>query len=245
MDEKCRGDEQIELMPFVLPRTVSSAEESAMQCLGLLDLSGARSAVGALLAEAISTAPDPRHASYLLYDLLSRIDRFAAAQAGLPQRGIGERLTLVRRLAGCRSAEDLVASFWLAFDEMTAALGSLSPPGHPAVEQVKAYVRKNYMHKIALSDIADAVGISRNYLSHLFKRHCGLTVTEFIQRTRMKEAEELLMNGGKTVSEIGYLVGYQNYRDFHRNFVKYQKTSPKKFRQFRAYRKVGAQPPSL
>ncbi len=228
-------------MGAVLPRTVSSAEEDAMRRLGLLNLPAARASIDSLLAEALKVAPDCRHASLLFYDLLSRIDRFTSEQAGLPRRGIAERVTLVSRLAGTRTTDELVKVFWAAYDEITVGLGALSPPGHPAVEQVKAYVRKNYMHKLALSEIARAVGISRNYLSHLFKRHCGLTVTEFIQRTRMKEAEKLLMIGGKSVSEIGYLVGYQNYRDFHRNFVKYMKTSPKKFRQVRAFRKAGAQ----
>jgi len=243
MDERYReGNGDASLTGATLPRTVSNEEEDAMRRLGLLDLPGARASIDLCLTEALSLAPDGRHASLLLYDLLSRIDRFTSEQAGLPRRGIAERLSLVRRLVAARSGDELLEVFWTAFDEITAGLGALSPPGHPAVEQVKTYVRKNYMRKIALSEIARAVGISRNYLSHLFKRHCGVTVTEFIQRTRMKEAERLLLTGGKTVSEIGYLVGYQNYRDFHRNFVKYQKTSPKRFRQYKALRRNGPQP---
>jgi AraC-like DNA-binding protein len=60
----------------------------------------------------------------------------------------------------------------------------------------------------------------------------------------MREAERLLLAGGRTVSEIAYLVGYQNYRDFHRNFVRFQRISPKKFRQARvaARRPLGAMP---
>jgi len=216
-----------------LPRTVAPTEEEAIRRLALLDLNGARAAVETLLKEAIQHSPSPAHASYLLYDLLNRIERVVCDHQGIPQRGLSERLFTVRRLASARSSDDLLRIFWATYDTLTRPLGDSSQIGHPAVEQVKHFVRANFNHKIALAEIARAVGVSRNYLSHLFRRHCGVTVTEFIHRTRMKQAESLLLNGGMTVSEIAYLVGYQNYRDFHRNFVRYEKTSPKKFRQFR------------
>ena len=47
----------------------------------------------------------------------------------------------------------------------------------------------------------------------------------------------LLARGGHRISEIAYLVGYQNYRDFYRNFVKYEKASPREVqRQLRRTR---------
>jgi len=216
-----------------LPRNITPSEEDAIRRLALLDLGGARAAVERLLKEAVLQAPTPSQASYLLYDLLSRVERVVCDHQGVPQRGFAERLATIRRLTATRTSEELQLAFWALYDGLTKPLGAHSQVGHPAVEQVKNFVRANFNHKIALAEIARAVGVSRNYLSHLFRRHCGVTVTEFIHRTRMKQAEELLLNGGMTVSEIAYLVGYQNYRDFHRNFVRYEKTSPKKFRQFR------------
>jgi AraC-like DNA-binding protein len=214
-------------------RTVCTPEEEALQRLEMLDLDGARAAFEALLTEALRETSDLRDLSHLLYDVLSRVERTVWRHDGLPRHGLRERLVLVRHLHAATSTLDLVARFWGAFEQCTQPLGALTPPGHPAVEQVKTFVRTNYTSKIALAEIARAVGVSRNYLSHLFKRHCGVTVTEYIHRTRMTEAEKLLLNGRRTVSEIAFTVGYQNYRDFHRNFVKYRKTSPKKFRQFR------------
>jgi AraC-like DNA-binding protein len=41
----------------------------------------------------------------------------------------------------------------------------------------------------------------------------------------------LLAVGGRSISEIAYLVGYQNYRDFYRNFVKYERASPRQARR--------------
>ncbi len=215
-------------------RRAGSLEENLVRRLALLDLQGARAASEELLHETLDRTQDCSQASYILYDVLSRVDRVVADHQGLPPREIGGRLQIVSRFASARSREDLLAVFWSAFAAATEPLEALAPKGHPAVEQVKAFIRQNYARKLTLSEIARAVRVSRNYLSHLFKRHCSLTVTEFLHRTRMKEAERLLLIGDRTVSEIAYLVGYQNYRDFHRNFVRYAKTSPKKYRQFTA-----------
>ena len=73
--------------------------------------------------------------------------------------------------------------------------------------------------------------MSRNYLSTLFKKQCGSTITDYIHRVRMQRAELLLLAGGRTISEVAYMVGYQNYRDFYRNFVKFTNSSPTRFRQ--------------
>jgi YesN/AraC family two-component response regulator len=39
-----------------------------------------------------------------------------------------------------------------------------------------------------------------------------------------------MRDGTPSLSVVAARVGYQNYRDFHRNFVRYRSTSPKKFR---------------
>lgn len=245
MDENFCAEESLPEALTYLPRTTAPSEEDAVRRLTLLDLPGARAAVESFLKESIQHAQNPLQASYLLYDLLSRTECVVAEHQGIPQRGLPERLSIVRRLAAARTNEDLLWAFWSAYDSITKPISTPAQIGHPAVEQVKSFIRENYTHKIALAEIAMAVGVSRNYLSHLFRRHCGVTVTEFIHRIRIRQAESLLTHGGRTVSEIAYLVGYQNYRDFHRNFVKYEKTSPKKFRQFKtlARRPASTLPP--
>ncbi len=219
------------------------SEDDLVRQLMLLDAAGARAAAGLLARRAIADAPDPRQASYLLFDLLCRADRAVSDAAGLPRRDSGARMALASRLAGERTSEELFAAFLACYHDIAAPLDLRRSDGHPAVELVKEFVRRNYARKLTLAEIAQAVRISRNYLSHLFRRHCKQTVTEFLHRTRMKEAESLLASGERTVSQIAYLVGYQNYRDFHRNFVRYAKTSPKKFRQVTALTRRPPAPP--
>jgi two-component system response regulator YesN len=104
------------------------------------------------------------------------------------------------------------------------------------VPRARAFIEQNYASKLSLRHVAEFLNVSRNYLSGLFRKECGCTITEFIHQTRVRRAQTLLMAGGRTVSEIGYQVGYQNYRDFYRNFVKHENSSPTRYRQVRAPR---------
>ena len=58
-----------------------------------------------------------------------------------------------------------------------------------------------------------------------------MTLTSYIQRVRINHARRLLAEGGESISEIAYRVGYRNYRDFYRNFVKHENASPRAVRE--------------
>jgi two-component system response regulator YesN len=58
-----------------------------------------------------------------------------------------------------------------------------------------------------------------------------MTLTAYVHRVRLEHARMLLAAGDHTISEIAYLVGYQTYRDFYRNFVKYEQSSPRQARK--------------
>jgi AraC-like DNA-binding protein len=54
-----------------------------------------------------------------------------------------------------------------------------------------------------------------------------VNLTSYLHRVRLEHAMLLLASGERSISEIAYLVGYQNYRDFYRNFVKRKSASPR------------------
>ena len=79
--------------------------------------------------------------------------------------------------------------------------------------------------------MAAILHVSPNYLSRLFRRETGLTLTAFVHRVRLDHAVALLGESNRSISEIAYRVGYQNYRDFYRNFVKVEQASPREVRR--------------
>ncbi len=101
---------------------------------------------------------------------------------------------------------------------------------HPAVTKAMDYVTQHYHERVALNDVADHVRLSPSYLSALFSREAGMTLTDFIHRTRVERAKRLLRDTDKGVSEIAFDVGFQNVTHFNYVFRKVEDTSPSQFR---------------
>ena len=100
------------------------------------------------------------------------------------------------------------------------------------VIQVMSYIKRNYRNSILLRDIADHVHLSPNYLSGLFRKTVGITITEYLMSVRMRNAIVYLINSDKTIQEICEAVGYNSYEHFERLFKRRFGISPKEFRKY-------------
>lgn len=107
-----------------------------------------------------------------------------------------------------------------------------SPVLSDIVVQVMSYIKHNYRNSITLEDIADSVHLSPNYLSGLFRKTIGITITEYLMSVRMRNAIVYLINSDKTIQEISEAVGYNSYEHFERLFKRRFGISPKEFRQY-------------
>lgn len=167
----------------------------------------------------------------LLVDALQKVNRRVHHGSAEEWRCQRNRMSLIEVFAGCGSATVARDRFLPALDRLLEPLQAARPARHPLVERATDYIRRSYQRRISLSRVAEKLNVSPNYLSRLFRRETGVTLTAFIQRTRLDRARTLLAERGPSISEIAYRVGYQTYRDFYRNFVKYEKASPREVRR--------------
>ena len=99
------------------------------------------------------------------------------------------------------------------------------------MQQVSAYVMTHYVHPISLDDMASEVGMNRSAFCSWFKRCKGMTFSQFVTQYRLNTACELLKHSQKSVSEIGYLVGFSDVPHFVRVFTKEKGVSPGRYRK--------------
>lgn len=99
------------------------------------------------------------------------------------------------------------------------------------MQQISAYVMAHYVHPISLDDIAGEVGMNRSAFCTYFKRHKGMTFSQFVIQYRLNTACEVLKHSQKSVSEICYLVGFNDLPHFVRAFTKEKGMSPSKYRK--------------
>ncbi len=87
------------------------------------------------------------------------------------------------------------------------------------------YISQNIRHKISIQEIADYVGISKEYLMRLFKLYTGKTINSYIQTTRLEAARDDL-SGGYSLTDIIYKYDYSDVAYFCRLFKKHYGISP-------------------
>ncbi|MFD2673649.1 response regulator [Marinicrinis sediminis] len=95
-----------------------------------------------------------------------------------------------------------------------------------AVDFMIDYIHDHYAEEITLTEIADQVYLSRNYLSLIFKNMTGETFNSYVTKVRMEKAKSLLLEGKLLIYEIAEQVGYKNIPYFSTLFKKHTGYNP-------------------
>lgn len=96
---------------------------------------------------------------------------------------------------------------------------------------VTDWLQKNYAQPITVQETANNFGYNKAYLSHLFSKTMGTTMTSYLQQQRMDKAKTLLLESPKTIKEIAQDVGFQDEKYFSRLFKKMVSVSPTDYRR--------------
>ncbi len=99
------------------------------------------------------------------------------------------------------------------------------------VFQAKCLVREQFANsELCVQHIADSLGCSADYLSHLFHTETKERLTHYIQRIRIHGAILALETTSLTISEIAYASGYADPAYFARVFKQHKGMSPQDYR---------------
>ncbi|MEE4247408.1 MAG: helix-turn-helix transcriptional regulator, partial [Kangiellaceae bacterium] len=69
-----------------------------------------------------------------------------------------------------------------------------------------------------VSELADAVNMSRSNLLRKLKKQTGKSASQYIRKIRLDKAKELLEDSEMTISEISYEIGFSNSSYFIKCF---------------------------
>lgn len=83
---------------------------------------------------------------------------------------------------------------------------------------------------LSLSTIAQRLGLSRTYISGLFKKETGITFTEFVNKSRMEYAAALLNEGYDSIRDIAAACGISDQSYFSKLFKHQYGVTPKEYR---------------
>lgn len=99
------------------------------------------------------------------------------------------------------------------------------------VEKVVNYITDHMEEQIMRDDIAHYIHLNPDYLTRIFKRETGMTLKEFIIKTKMKEAQMLIESTRLPISLIAAKVGYTNFSHFSFSYKKIMGITPQEKRR--------------
>lgn len=97
-------------------------------------------------------------------------------------------------------------------------------------DRIKDYINA-HLDSINRKDIAKQFYLSESYISKLFHRETGQSLSSYIQMQRMKKAQSLLTHTNKSVGEIASEVGYPSTSFFSKQFSRFPGVTPTDYRR--------------
>lgn len=98
------------------------------------------------------------------------------------------------------------------------------------IENAKRYISQNYMHKISLQEIAEAVSITPNHLESYFKKYTKFSIGEYIANLRLQAAQRELLISDKSIAQIASEVGLSDSQALIRLFKRKIGVTPLHYR---------------
>ena len=107
-----------------------------------------------------------------------------------------------------------------------------SQAGHKELmERAAEYIREHYAQELHLEELLGITNISRSYFLRLFQQYMGTTPYNFLIRTRITQAKELLEMTDLPVSIVAERVGFGNETNFSSRFRQVVGITPGQYRR--------------
>ncbi|MCM3800318.1 AraC family transcriptional regulator [Caldibacillus thermoamylovorans] len=99
------------------------------------------------------------------------------------------------------------------------------------VMQTISYIHEHILHELSLEKIAKDLYIHPSYLSNIFKKETGTTVSNYINQKKIEESKYFLLHSELSISDISNLFRFCNQSYYTALFKKYTGVTPKDFRE--------------
>lgn len=110
------------------------------------------------------------------------------------------------------------------------AVDSISPPPNRMSEAI-AFINNNIQSELCIDDICSTIPMSKFHFCRQFKKTTGMTIMEYILKTRLTLAKSLLSKEGLTISQISEECGFSSSSYFCRVFKSCTGLTPLQYRK--------------
>lgn len=163
--------------------------------------------------------------------VLNTMCRIATEKSGVHPvylHNISERFAIL--IERTNTVPKLKKLFLLMADEYCDLVTTVSTGQYsPIVKKAMDYILLNLGNPLPLEHIADHIPINPSHLSRKFKEDTGMTITEFINHKRVDEAKLYLQRGNISVTDVAFMVGFNDLNYFSKVFKKIVSETPSQY----------------
>ena len=96
--------------------------------------------------------------------------------------------------------------------------------------RIYRYLGNHFAEIGSLDEVCEALHVSKYYLSHVFKKHAGISPMKHLTERRIAYAKKLLSETALTAGEVGEACGYRDRAVFFKAFKRETGMSPGEYR---------------
>jgi YesN/AraC family two-component response regulator len=100
------------------------------------------------------------------------------------------------------------------------------------------YIKRNYMKKVTLDEVAKNSSLSPTYFSRIFKKEMNYSFNNYLNRVRIEMSKKLLLDETIPLVDVSIIVGFEDQSYYSKVFKKITNISPGKYREKRGMYKT-------
>lgn len=102
----------------------------------------------------------------------------------------------------------------------------MSKPVTACIDYIYAHIKE----RITIEELAGSTGLSTSYLSRLFKKETGVSVSDYVREKKIEKAQHLLKFCDYSLIEIANYLSFSSQSHFIQLFKEFTGITPKKYR---------------
>ena len=97
--------------------------------------------------------------------------------------------------------------------------------------QICTYIDAHYQEEIHRDELAELVYLNTDYMSRIFKKEKGISISSYILQKRVEEAKKLLVQSNLPINTVSLYIGYSNFSYFTKMFKENTGYTPLEYRR--------------
>ncbi|MDF2473953.1 MAG: DNA-binding response regulator, partial [Anaerocolumna sp.] len=137
----------------------------------------------------------------------------------------------INNMIESKSKTDLILNYEKIINSILAPVNEEIDIDNLIVLKVINYIRDNYSKNITLSEAANLVGVTPEYLSKLFNQKININFIVFLRNFRISAAKRMILSGKYRIQEVAEMVGFNDPKYFNKVFKSVCGISPSEYKK--------------